>query len=69
MYNRLISFLDKYNVLSLCQKGLRKGMSTEHTLIEFRDFATFYLVASIIPGSLIINIFLFIFYFSGLIYN
>ena len=37
MYNRLINFLNKYDILSRNQYGFRKNYSTAHTLIQSYD--------------------------------
>ena len=40
MYNKLIGFLDKYNVLYQNQFGFRQGHSTHHALITLVDKIT-----------------------------
>jgi retron-type reverse transcriptase len=40
MYNRLISFLDRYNILAKQQFGFRKGRSTEHAVVHLVDYIT-----------------------------
>ena len=37
MYNKLIKFLDKYNILDQNQFGFRQGHSTNHALITLVD--------------------------------
>ena len=38
IHNKMINFLDKFNILSDTQYGFRKNMSTETTLLKFIDF-------------------------------
>jgi hypothetical protein len=40
MYNRMVSFLNKFNILHSAQYGFRPGHSTEHALIDFLNFIT-----------------------------
>ena len=37
IYNRMIKFIDKYNILSTQQYGLRKNMGTDTALINYTD--------------------------------
>jgi retron-type reverse transcriptase len=37
MYKRLISYIEKHNILSKHQYGFRKDRSTEHAIIELTD--------------------------------
>ena len=37
LYNRMISYIDKQNILSKNQFGFRKGLSTENAVINFID--------------------------------
>jgi retron-type reverse transcriptase len=37
MYKRLISYIEKQNILSKHQYGFRKDRSTEHAIIELTD--------------------------------
>ena len=37
VYNKLIHFVDKHNILYSKQFGFRKGYSTNHALIDFTD--------------------------------
>ena len=56
MYNKLIQFLDKYNVLYQNQFGFRQGHSTHHTLITIVDNITKYLD----DGNIVIGVFLYL---------
>lgn len=38
VHNQMVSFLDKFNILSTSQFGFRKTMSTESALLNFVDF-------------------------------
>jgi hypothetical protein len=38
IYDRMVKFIDKYNIFSKTQFGFRKKVSTEATLIDFIDF-------------------------------
>ena len=38
IYNRMIDFIERFNILSQTQNGFRKGMGTENALIDFVDF-------------------------------
>ena len=42
MYIRLVSFFNKYKILSQHQFGFRKGRSTEHAIIQQTDYLTYY---------------------------
>jgi retron-type reverse transcriptase len=37
MHKRLISYIEKHNILSKHQYGFRKNRSTEHAIIELTD--------------------------------
>ena len=37
IYNRMIKFIDKYNILSTQQYGFRKNMGTDTALINYTD--------------------------------
>lgn len=37
VYKQLISYIEKYNILTECQFGFRKGHSTEQAIIEITD--------------------------------
>ena len=54
MYDRLIKFLDKYNVLYQNQFGFRQGHSTHHALITLVDKIT----KSLDNGDIVIGVFL-----------
>ena len=38
IYDRMLKFIDRYNIFSKSQFGFRKNMSTEAALINFIDF-------------------------------
>ena len=52
MYNKLIKFLDKYNILDQNQFGFRQGHSTHHVLITLVDTLT----KSIDTGDIVIDV-------------
>ena len=54
MYNKLIDFLDKYNILYRNQFGFRQGHSTHHALITLVDKIT----KSLDDGDIVIGVFL-----------
>ena len=54
MYNKLIQFLDQYNVLYQNQFGFRQGHSTHHALITLVDNIT----KSLDDGDIVIGVFL-----------
>ena len=54
MYNKLIQFLDQYNVLYQNQFGFRQGHSTHHALITLVDNIT----KSLDDGDIVIVVFL-----------
>ena len=54
MYNKLIQFLDQYNVLYQNQFGFRQGHSTHLALITFVDNIT----KSLDDGNFVIGVFL-----------
>ena len=54
MYNKLIQFLDQYNVLYQNQFGFRQGHSTHHALITLVDNIIKYLD----DGDIVIGVFL-----------
>ena len=37
LYDRMINYIDKHNILSKNQFGFRKGLSTENAIINFID--------------------------------
>ena len=51
MYNKLIKFFDKYNILDQNQFGCRQGHSTHHVLITLVDKNT----KSIDDGDIVIE--------------
>ena len=54
MYNKLIKFLDKYNILDQNQFGFRQGHSTHHALITMVDKIT----KSLDNGDIVIGVFI-----------
>ena len=54
MYNKLIKFLDKYNILDQNQFGFRQGHSTHHALITLVDNIT----KSLDNGDIVIGVFI-----------
>ena len=54
MYDRLIQFLDKYNIMYQNQLGFRQGHSTHHELIILVDTIT----KSLDNGDIVIRMFL-----------
>ena len=52
MYNQLIKFLDKYNILDQNQFGFRQGHSTHHALITLVDKIT----KSLDNGDIVIGV-------------
>ena len=54
MYNKLIKFLDKYNILDQNQFGFRLGHSTHHVLITLVDTIT----KSLDIGDIVIGVFI-----------
>ena len=54
MYNKLIKFLDKYNILDQNQFGFRQGHSTHHALITLVDKIT----KSLDNGDIVIGVFI-----------
>jgi retron-type reverse transcriptase len=56
MYSRLTSFFDKFNIISPCQFGFRKGRSTEQALVQFTDYITYNLDAKLSVLSLFLDI-------------
>ena len=53
MYNKLIKFLDKYNIFDQNQFGFRQGYSTHHALITLVDKIT----KSLDNGDIVIGVF------------
>ena len=54
MYNKLIKFLDKYNILDQNQFGFRQGHSTHHALITLVNKIT----KSLDYGDIVIGVFM-----------
>ena len=54
MYNKLIKFLDKYDILDQNQFGFRQGHSTHHALITLVDKNT----KSLYNGDIVIGVFI-----------
>ena len=54
MYNKLIKFLGKYNILDQNQFGFRQGHSTSHALITLVDKIT----KSLDNGDIVIGVFI-----------
>ena len=54
MYNKLIIFLDKYNILDRNKFGIRQGHSTHHALITLVDKIT----KSLDNGDIVIGVFI-----------
>ena len=54
MYNSLVSYFDKYNILYQNQFGFRQGHSSRHALINLNNKIT----QSLDSGDMVIGIFL-----------
>ena len=54
MYNKLIKFLDKYNIIDQNQFGFRQGHSTHHALLTMVDKIT----KSLDNGDIVIGVFI-----------
>ena len=54
MYNKLLEFLDKYNILDQNQFGFRQGHSIHHVLITLVDKIT----KSLDNGDIVIGVFI-----------
>ncbi len=56
MYNRMIKFIDKYNILSSSQYGFRSGRSTNHAILDLVNSVTMHLDAGDKAAGLFIDI-------------
>jgi retron-type reverse transcriptase len=56
MYNRMIKFLNKFNVLHAAQYGFRSGRSTESALIDLNEYVSKYLDQSMHVFALYLDV-------------
>ena len=56
MYNRLLSFINKYNILFDCQFGFRQNRRTEHAILNISNNIVMSLNHKILTLGLFIDI-------------